>query len=453
MSKNRIVVGCVLGTLGVACAAERTDEPTAQVSESIVNAEGTDNLAEQAVALNNGCSGTLLRNNVVLSAAHCVNSSGPSKIYPIQTGTGTVLTGSGISVAEKAEPGNCEDVPGLCPPTRAGDSKVDVAMVRLNSPMTVSGDSVNFVRGLFTRSSDDLFDDLMFCQGRGDTQCGGNSAKNTNRWSRFVVTSVTDSRMHFEGYNRTTVLTDGDSGGGCYTPITNAIAPQNQISAVFTNFTCPDESRSEPLEIIRPWVRATLAKWATNKNYTFTNTSELNDFQLVDASPSSGGPSDWKIANGVLRQNKDIKGGTGTAAQSGTHALVKGNAMTNGCVETKVTSSDDDKAGLVFRYYDEKYYYRFYAYEPSNVAISRVVDGVETTIATGQKTFDWSNGVKLKICMTNDYLRGSVNGTLVASVHDTTFGDGRFGLYDRLLVDANFDYLTSTNDSTIYPEF
>ena len=215
MLKKRMVLGCLMSSLGVGCAAEQAAEPAEKTSESLVNAEGTDNLALQAVALSNGCSGTLLRNNVVLTAAHCVNSSGPSQIYPIQAGTGKVLTSAGISVQDKAEPGDCEDVPGLCPPTRDGGSKVDVAMVRLSSPMTVSGDSVNFVRGLFTRSSDDLFEDIMFCQGRGDTTCGGGSATNTNRWSRFSVTSVSDTRMHFEGYDRQTVLTNGDSGGGC----------------------------------------------------------------------------------------------------------------------------------------------------------------------------------------------------------------------------------------------
>ena len=80
-----------------------------------------------------------------------------------------------------------------------------------------------------------------------------------------------------------------------------------------------------------------------------------------------------------------------------------------------------------------------------------MVDGVASSIATGQKTFDWSNGVKLEICMTNDELHGSVNGTEVVSIKDTTFGDGRVGLYDRLLIDANFDYLTTSNDSTFTP--
>ena len=453
MLNHEMLLGCLVGTLGVACASENVTEPTTTATEALVNAEGTDNLAMQAVGLEGGCSGTLLRNNIVLTAGHCVHTGDPSEIYPIEAGTGKVLTSNGIAVQDKTEPGTCADWPGMCSPERDPTSNIDVAMVRMSSPMTVDGDSMNFVRGLFTRSTDDLFDDIMFCQGRGDTECDGGDATKTNRWSRFVVTGVTENRMSFKGYDRTTVLTNGDSGGGCYTAITNAIAPQNQISAVFTNYTCPDKSRSEPLEVIRPWVRAILASWTPNKNYTFSSASQLADFQLVDASPSTGGPSDWKISGGALRQNKDIKGGSGTPAQAGTHALLKGNAMTNGCVETKVTSSDDDKAGLVFRYFDEKYYYRFYAYEPNNVVISKVVDGVESTVASGQKSFDWSNGVKLKICMTNDELRGSVNGSEVVSTNDTTFGDGRVGLYDRLLIDANFDYLTTTNDANFYPEF
>lgn len=453
MLKHKMMLGCLAGTLGVACASEEVAEPTTETAEAVVNAEGTDNLASQAVGLEGGCSGTLLRNNIVLTAAHCVNTGSPSKIYPIEAGTGKVFTSSGIAVQDKAEPGICSDWPGMCPAARDQGSKIDVAMVRMVSPMTVAGDSVNFVRGLFTRSTDDLFDAIMFCQGRGDTVCNGGNATTINRWSRFLVTGVTENRMSFEGYNRQTVLTNGDSGGGCYTVITNALAPQNQISAVVSTFTCPRETRSEPLEIIRPWVRMMLATWTPNKSYSFSSTSQLADFQIVDASPSTGGPSDWKITGGALRQSKDIKGGAGTPTQAGTHALLKGNAMTNGCVETKVTSNDDDKAGLVFRYFDEKYYYRFYAYEPNNVVISKVVDGVESTVASGQKSFNWADGVKLKICMTNDELRGSLNGTEVVSVSDTAFGDGRVGLYDRLLTDANFDYLTTTNDAGFYPEF
>ncbi len=444
----------MLATATSACSAgpAAEEDPIDTRSDAIVNAEGVGNLASHAVALSNGCSGTLLRNDVVVTAAHCVQSNNPRRVYPID-GLGKVQTTAGVSVAEWAEPGDCEDIPGLCPADRNQTGKVDVAMLRLSSPIAVDGDSANLVRGLFTGSSDDLFDTIMFCQGRGGTVCGDGKASNTNRWSRFVVTNVSSSRMHFEGYNRTTVVSNGDSGGGCYAAIASTQAPNNQISAVITNFTCPDKSRSEPLEVIRPWVRGMLGKWATSKNYTFSSTSQLSEFQIVDASPSSGGPSDWKITGGALRQNKDIKGTGNAPSASGTHALVNGVVMANGCVTTKVTSSDDDKAGIVFRYYDEDYYYRFYAAEPNIVRLSRVIDGVESTIQSGQKSINWSNGVTLKVCMTDDFIRGQVNGTTVISTHDSTFGDGRVGLYDRLLVDANFDYLTITHDGTVYPEF
>lgn len=458
MSKRVKSLGYSIGVLALGCAsAEEATVSFQQTNEALVNSEGAANLGNQAVSLTNGCSGTLLRNDVVLTAAHCVNSNGPNAVNPIDV-NGNVVAGTAIAVAQKIEAGKCRDYNGLCPPGRDGDSKVDVAMVKLSSPMTVVGDSVNFVRGLFTGSSDDLVGNSMFCQGRGGTVCGDGRASNTNRWAKFNVTSVTENRMHFEAVNGQAVVTNGDSGGGCYTVISSPVSPQNQISAVISNFTCPSgtdeaDSRAEPIEVIRPWVRMMLAQWATNRNYKFSSATELNGFQIVDASPSSGGPSDWKITNGALRQNKDIKGGTGTPTNAGTHALLKGNAMTNGCVETKVTSSDNDKAGIVFRYFNENFFYRFFAYEPNNVVLTRVVNGVESSVASGQKTFDWANGVKLKICMKNDELRGYLDGVQVLNVEDSAFGDGRVGLYNRLLVDANFDYFTTDNDGAFYPEF
>ena len=56
----------MVAAIGTACSSGPTaeEDPVETRSDAIVNAEGSGNLANHAVALSNGCSGTLLRNNV-----------------------------------------------------------------------------------------------------------------------------------------------------------------------------------------------------------------------------------------------------------------------------------------------------------------------------------------------------------------------------------------------------
>ncbi len=463
--RTMLIGGSLLVSLTLACseAAEplpspAKEDPTGTRSQDLVNADGVGNLAAHAVALNSGgCSGTLLRNNVVLTAAHCVQPSNPPTVFPISQ-AGAVQFNAGVQASQVAEVRLCQDVPGLCPSSRNQSAQVDVALLLLSAPIPIGGDMEAF-RGLYTGSGDDLIGTILFCQGRGGTVCGNNQTSNTNRWARFRVKGQSVNRMRFEGISGPgTVVSDGDSGGGCYTPISITEAPGNQISAVITNYTCPSgstpgKSRSEPIEIIRPWVRATLGQWAADQIWNFSSASELNDFEVFDAVPSSGGPSDWSITAHVLRQTKNIKGTGSAPAASGSNIIARGQVMANGCVRTKVTSSDDDKAGIIFRYYNEDYYYRFYLYEPSNVRLTKVVDGVESTLARANYNFDWSNGVEMKICGKDGSLRAYVDNNRVLTKQDLTFGDGRVGLYNRLLTDAKYHYFVVIHDGTVYPAY
>ena len=127
--------------------------------------------------------------------------------------------------------------------------------------------------------------------------------------------------------------------------------------------------------------------------------------------------------------------------------------MAMGCVSTKITSPDDDSAGLVFAYADTSNYYRFRMSEPSNVRLEKIHDGQLTTLDSNTVPFDRSNGVEMIVCVQHDRFFGAVNGVGRVESTDRDFSEGRVGLYNRNLANASYGHFSLSHGSGLTPEF
>lgn len=92
------------------------------------------------------------------------------------------------------------------------------------------------------------------------------------------------------------------------------------------------------------------------------NDGDFSGWTIVDEGPEQG-PSDWRVAGGVLRQDSNIHelpADSVVLPKRGTYALHDGGAgWTDYRVQLTIESDDDDAIGLMFRVQDSDNYYRF----------------------------------------------------------------------------------------------
>ena len=81
---------------------------------------------------------------------------------------------------------------------------------------------------------------------------------------------------------------------------------------------------------------------------------------VVDVAPFASGPSNWTVRNNELLQTSNIFTTENEySVFTGTHVFTGNGNWTDYYFLSRITSTDDDGVGILFRYRDEKNYYRF----------------------------------------------------------------------------------------------
>lgn len=164
----------------------------------------------------------------------------------------------------------------------------------------------------------------------------------------------------------------------------------------------------------------------------FSSTSDLNDFDLFVASPST-----WSITGaGKLRQG-------GNAARA--LAIHKSESFTDGYVEVRASSSDNDSSGVVLRYQASGSYYSFSASEQDGLArIRRYDNGTATVLAEAPLVgFDWSSpGHLIRLAAQGNQLVATIDGNSVLTTTDDTYASGKVGVMVLNQDPGDFDDFT-----------
>jgi hypothetical protein len=391
------------------------------------------------------CSGSLVRNNVVTTARHCI-SGATGTIRVRRFNAAGAQTGSFVDVAAVHRASTCDEVPGLCPADRAGDT-VDFALLQLAAPMELDGATENGFRA--TTLLDPAEDTVIRCSGQGRNTCTGSGGVGTNRFGDFVFTNVTSpNRMHWQPVSgELPWMLPGDSGSGCW--LADAPGTKPQLTTTFvTTDGCGSSMRGEVLKIYRPWLRAKLGELATSRTLFFDAASEEDQLNFVNSTAA-----DWTVSGSALVLAGNLATEQPPGVFAGPTALARGQVMAEGCLSTRITSPDDDSGGLVFAYADTSNYYRFRLFEPNRVLLEKIRDGQLTTLDSANVAFDWSSGVDLIVCIQHDRFFGAVNNIGRVESTDRDFSEGRVGVYNRNLANAHYGHFSVSHGSNIAPEF
>ena len=102
----------------------------------------------------------------------------------------------------------------------------------------------------------------------------------------------------------------------------------------------------------------------------------------------------------------------------------------------------DQAAGIIFRFVDSGNYYvlRANALE-GNVILFKYVGGVRSSVASAPTSISTGQWHSLRVTATADSLLGYVDGRLAISVRDSTYAQGKVGLWTKADSVTYFDDL------------
>jgi hypothetical protein len=109
-------------------------------------------------------------------------------------------------------------------------------------------------------------------------------------------------------------------------------------------------------------------------------------------------------------------------------------------VSLKLRSTDNDSLGVMFRYQDERNYYRFSWFTEGRVRrLEKRVNGVFSIIAQDNVTYTSRQTYALQISARGSSLSVAIDGRIIFSVTDTSLSNGTIGLYAYHNAGSYFD--------------
>jgi len=185
------------------------------------------------------------------------------------------------------------------------------------------------------------------------------------------------------------------------------------------------------------------------------------NWKVVDDKPSYSGPSNWFIENEVLRQTSNIWAYPEPQEYTyhlGTHVFAGSSDWQNYTINAILKATDNDGIGILFRYQDEKNYYRFLLIEDGNNGgpkrkIQKFVNGEVFTLYEKVVEDAIPNGwFSVSIDVRNDSIKTFINGLQFNSVVDTTYSKGKIGLHCYAMSGAYFDSVYVSEDFFVFKQ-
>ncbi|MBK8946084.1 MAG: metallophosphoesterase [Ignavibacteriae bacterium] len=191
------------------------------------------------------------------------------------------------------------------------------------------------------------------------------------------------------------------------------------------------------------------------------NDGSIEKWTIVDDEPSFSGPSNWFVDDKVLRQTSNIWAYAAPLEfhyHLGTHLFIGDINWADYSFNVNVKAGDDDGIGILFRYNDEKNYYRFLLIKDANNGgpkwkIQKFVNGEVFTLYEEElENAIPKNWFALTANVRKDSISIYVNSKLFRTVQDSTYSKGKIGLTCYAMSNANFDSISVTSKFKVYDE-
>lgn len=172
----------------------------------------------------------------------------------------------------------------------------------------------------------------------------------------------------------------------------------------------------------------------------------LGGWRIVDETTDTG-PSSWSVWEGRLVQFSNLSGPNrlAVANRQGTYAVWSdptASQWTDYAVSVRINTPDDDGIGVLFRYQDARNYYKLELDQERQFhALFRVLDGVETTLATETGGYSTNADLDLEVQVSDAQITAWLDGAVLfdGPVTDAALSRGTIGLYAWGSAGVTFD--------------
>ena len=372
------------------------------------------------------CSGTLLRNDTVLTAKHCVSTDG--------TPNGPWAAANTITVTQDGRGATTGAISGVTTIARLWTE--DVAMLQLNLPMTMEGRATGAFTQIWGEAQSNIEGQATLCQGWGMNTC--TTGQGTLRAGLMTADTVGNQFISYDTLGNFNQLQwRGDSGSSCRLPVFEE-PHLRKVLGVQTTGICGTIANETAPDRYRDWAHATMSGWEGDFLDTFSSGLA---YEVEEPANMLQGPTNWFLWGNALVENSNAH--TAGSAYEGSRYISSTEVVTDALVSVKVSSPDNDSAGLLFRYVDDEHYYRVSFDEQRNFArIVRRSGNSWVTIAEDTNfSIDWSTTPKITVGAADNFIAAYVDDEMVLWGFDDDFKytAGRVGIYKWALTNAVFD--------------
>lgn len=190
----------------------------------------------------------------------------------------------------------------------------------------------------------------------------------------------------------------------------------------------------------------------------FDNPS-LFGWTILDDQPAFSGPSKWYVENKELRQTSNIWAYAEPLEffyHLGTQIIADSTSLNNYTINALIKSTDNDGIGIIFRYVNQKNYYRLLLLDDAanggpKRKLQKFVNGEPITLY--EKTYSDATPTgwfSVTADVRGDTITTYVDGERFASALDSTYSQGKIGLFCYANSGAYFDSIKVTDEFVLY---